>query len=148
KEVSLFVEVAKLAASVHRTNSCISCHSDITSKHPDDNVPARPANCSGCHAPQAESYTASVHGLALKAGRAESATCSDCHDGHTVLPPSSPDSPLHFSKLAQTCGACHDQVAQDVAASVHGQGVAAGHRDSPTCTDCHSEHKIVALKGF
>jgi formate dehydrogenase gamma subunit len=30
--------------------------------------------------------------------------------------------------------------------SVHGQAVAAGHRDAPTCTDCHSEHKIQALK--
>lgn len=146
KEISLFVDLAKLAASVHRTNSCVSCHSDIGRKHPDDNVRIKPANCTGCHSAQAESYTASVHGIALKAGRADSAICSDCHDGHTVLPPASPESPLHFSKLAQTCGACHDQVAQDVAASVHGQAVAAGHRDAPTCTDCHSEHKIEALK--
>jgi formate dehydrogenase gamma subunit len=146
KEISVFVDLAKLANSVHSTNFCVSCHADITSKHPDDNLPAKQANCTGCHAPQTESYTASVHGLALKAGRADSATCSDCHDGHTILPPTSPESPLHFSKLAQTCGACHDQVAQDVAESIHGKAVAAGHRDAPTCTDCHSEHKILGLK--
>jgi len=145
KEISLFVDLVKLSGSIHEANTCASCHSDITAKHPDDNVSAKPANCSGCHAPQTESYAASVHGLALKAGRADSATCSDCHDGHTVLPPTSPDSRLHFSKLAQTCGACHDQVAQDVADSVHGKAVAAGHRDAPTCTDCHSEHRIEAL---
>lgn len=146
KEVLLYVDLAKLANSVHRTNSCVSCHADITAKHPDDNIPAKAANCTGCHAPQTESYTASVHGMALKAGRSDSATCSDCHDGHTILPPTSPESPLHFSKLAQTCGACHDQIAQDVAESIHGKAVAAGHRDAPTCTDCHAEHKIVGLK--
>jgi formate dehydrogenase gamma subunit len=146
KEISLFVDLAKLARSVHKTNNCVSCHLDITSKHPDDNLLAKPANCTGCHKAQTESYTASVHGIAFKAGRADSATCSDCHDGHTVLQPASPESPLHFSRLAQTCGACHDQVAQDVVESVHGKAVAAGHRDAPTCIDCHSEHKIEALK--
>src|SRR5215469_11969441 len=146
KGISMFVDEAKLAASVHKTNTCASCHSDITSRHPDDKVAARPPNCAGCHQKQSESYGASVHGLALTQGRKDSATCSDCHDGHTIVPPSSPESPLHFSRLAQTCGGCHDQAASDVAESVHGKALAAGHRDAPTCTDCHSEHKIIALK--
>jgi formate dehydrogenase gamma subunit len=146
KEVSLFVDLAKLAASVHKTNLCASCHADITSKHPDDNVAAQPVNCKGCHERQSESYGASVHGLALAKGQKGSATCSDCHDGHTILPPTSPESPLHFSRLAETCGACHDQAAKDVEESVHGKAVAAGRREAPTCTDCHSEHKIEALK--
>jgi formate dehydrogenase gamma subunit len=63
-----------------------------------------------------------------------------------VLRPASPDSPLHFSRLAQTCGGCHEAAATDVAQSVHGKAVAKGHRDAPTCTDCHSEHKIMGLK--
>jgi formate dehydrogenase gamma subunit len=146
KEVSLFVDVAKLGASVHKTNLCASCHADITAKHPDDNVPAQPANCKACHEKQSESYGASVHGLALAQGRKGSATCSDCHGGHTIVPPTSPASPLYFSRLAETCGGCHDQEAKDVEASVHGKAVAAGHREAPTCTDCHSEHKIEALK--
>ena len=146
KAISLFVDEAKLRGSIHKTNSCNSCHSDITAKHPDDNVPARPPNCARCHETQSESYGASVHGLALAQGRKDSATCSDCHDGHTILPPASPASPLHFSRLAETCGRCHAQAAEDVEASVHGKAVAAGHRDAPTCTDCHSEHKIMGLK--
>jgi formate dehydrogenase gamma subunit len=146
KAVSLFVDESKLAASVHRTNTCVSCHSDITLKHPDDNVPAKAPDCARCHEKQSESYGASVHGLAIARGEKDSATCSDCHDGHTILPPTSPESPLHFSRLAQTCGACHPQAAHDVAESVHGKAVMAGHREAPTCTDCHSEHRIVALK--
>ncbi len=146
KGVSMFVDEAKLQASVHKTNTCASCHADITSKHPDDNVAAQPPACAKCHEKQSDSYGASVHGVALAGGRKDSATCSDCHDGHTIVPPTSPESPLHFSRLAETCGTCHDQAAKDVEESVHGKAVARGYREAPTCTDCHSEHKIQGLK--
>lgn len=146
REISLFVDEAKLKASVHQTNTCQSCHSDITSKHPDDEVPAKPVNCAECHAGQSESYGASVHGIALAKGQRDSATCVDCHESHNILRPVDPASPLHFSRLAETCGACHDQAARDVEESVHGKAVARGHREAPTCTDCHSEHKIQGLK--
>lgn len=146
KEISVFVDPAKLASSVHATNSCASCHSDITAKHPDDNQPVQLVNCATCHERQTLSYGASVHGVAMKAGDAGAATCQDCHDSHEVLPPTSPASPLYFKRQAATCGVCHDQEARDVAASVHGKATAAGKRDAPTCTDCHFEHKIMALK--
>src|SRR5208282_5361395 len=101
-------------ASIHKTNTCASCHSDITGKHPDDNLAAQPVNCAKCHEKQSESYGASVHGLAHAKGQLDSATCSDCHDGHTILPPTSPESPLHVSRQAATCGQCHDQEAKDL----------------------------------
>jgi formate dehydrogenase gamma subunit len=145
--VSLYVDEAILAASVHGTNTCASCHADLTRKHPDDNLAAKPVDCARCHARQSDSYAASVHGVAFRNRDLSAATCSDCHDGHNVLPPDAPSSPLNFSHLAETCGACHPQEAKDVEESVHGRAVAAGHRDAPTCTDCHSEHKIEALKG-
>jgi formate dehydrogenase gamma subunit len=146
KVIALYVDPAKLAASAHKTNSCAACHADITARHPDDNIPAKSVSCARCHEKQSETYGASVHGVALARGESGSATCGDCHDGHSILRPVSPESPLHFSRLAQTCGACHEQEARDVQESVHGKAVTAGHRDAPTCTDCHSEHKIVALK--
>jgi formate dehydrogenase gamma subunit len=64
-----------------------------------------------------------------------------------VLPPGAPQSPLNFANLAKTCGQCHEQEARDVMESVHGKAVAAGRREAATCTDCHSEHKIEALRG-
>jgi len=143
--ISLFVDLGKLKASVHKTNTCASCHSDITEKHPDDGVAAKPINCGKCHEKQSESYGDSVHGVAAARGEAASATCSDCHNGHTILPPTSPESQLHYSRLAKTCGACHEQEAADVAESVHGKALREGYREAPTCTDCHSEHRIEAL---
>ncbi|HPC60219.1 MAG TPA: cytochrome b/b6 domain-containing protein [Verrucomicrobiota bacterium] len=147
RAISLYVELDKLKASVHKTNTCASCHDDITDKHPDDEVAAEPVHCAKCHEEQSVSYGASVHGLALARGEVGSATCSDCHGTHSILPPTSADSPLHFSKLAETCGACHDQAARDVAESVHGKATALGRREAPTCTDCHYEHQIQGLKG-
>jgi formate dehydrogenase gamma subunit len=146
RTISLFVDEARLKASAHKTNTCVSCHADVTVKHPDDNVPLKPVNCATCHEQQTESYNASVHGLALKAGHDDAATCQDCHDSHEIVPANLPASPLNYSHLAQTCGACHDQEVRDWAMSVHGRAMAAGVRDAPTCTDCHSEHKIQALK--
>ena len=143
---SLFIDPAILTASVHKTNSCISCHADVTIKHPDDNRILAPVNCTRCHGQQGESYGASVHGLARKAGHDNAAMCADCHGSHDILPPTSPASPLHFVRQAQTCGRCHAPEARDVTASVHGKAMATGERDAPTCTDCHSEHKIQALK--
>jgi len=147
KAIPLFVDPAIIAASVHKTNTCASCHADLTPKHPDDGVVAQRVDCRRCHERQNESYGTSVHGVAFLAGRADAATCQDCHDSHEVLPPSSPISPLHFSRQAATCGQCHDQEAKDLAASVHGQALGMGKREAPTCTDCHSEHKIEGLKG-
>ena len=46
KEHSLFVDEKLFLTSVHRTNSCASCHADLTRKHPDDNVAAKPVDCS------------------------------------------------------------------------------------------------------
>jgi len=143
---SLFIDPAILTASVHKTNACISCHADATAKHPDDNRILAPVNCARCHGQQGESYGASVHGLARKAGHDNAAMCADCHGSHDILPPTSPASPLHFVRQAQTCGRCHAPEARDVTASVHGKAMATGERDAPTCTDCHSEHKIQALK--
>lgn len=147
RAVSLFVDVDRIKASAHKTNSCASCHADITSNHPDDNVAPKRVNCAGCHEQQSASYGASVHGLALGRGEQGSATCTDCHGTHNVLAPTSIESPLHYSKLAETCGGCHEDAAKDVADSIHGRALAEGYREAPTCTDCHAEHEIHGLKG-
>ena len=146
--VSLFVDPARLLASSHKTNTCASCHSDIKPEHPDDNLAAKPVDCARCHADSSVSYTASVHGRALKAGDTTAANCKDCHGSHDILPPTSPQSPLHFSRLATTCGECHAEAARDVIESVHGQAAAASVREAPTCTDCHAEHNITGLKNI
>lgn len=147
REISLFVEETRLQNSVHKTNSCQDCHADIGGNHPDDGVAAKHVKCATCHEEQSESYGSSVHGLAMARGHSGSATCADCHGTHNIVPPGGPDSPLHFSRLAKTCGECHEREAIDLDESVHGKALAEGRREAPTCTDCHSEHRIEGLAG-
>lgn len=146
KEISMFVDEARILASTHKTNTCASCHSDLTDKHPDDEIPAKRVDCAKCHERFSRSYNASVHGVAAELGDASAPSCKDCHGSHEVMPPSNPASPLHVTRLTQTCGECHDKAAADVGASVHGKAVAAGQREAATCIDCHFEHQIVQLK--
>lgn len=146
RTVSMFVDLAKLQASRHATNTCASCHVDIGSGHPDDGIAVKPVACSACHQDQAEMYGAGVHGLALARGMPGVPTCADCHGSHEVMPRGSPSSSLHPANLTATCGGCHETAATEVRDSVHGQALARGVRDAPTCTDCHSEHKIETLK--
>jgi len=147
---SLFVDPATLAASVHHTNSCASCHNDITGQHPSGPAAPRAVDCARCHLQPSLSYTASVHGVAhrdgIRSGTNAAPVCADCHGSHAVLAPGSPLSPLYFSNLAKTCGQCHEQEAREVMESVHGKATAAGRRDAAACTDCHSEHKIESLR--
>ncbi len=145
--ISLYVDAAVLARSLHATNTCWSCHSDIGNGHPDDGIAVKPVVCATCHQDQSHSYGASVHGIALAQGEPGAPTCQDCHRHHDVRPRTAPESPLNPLNLGKTCGGCHAQEAQDVRESVHGAALARGVRDAPTCTDCHSEHKIERLRG-
>ena len=101
----------EIRASVHRTNTCASCHSDITSSIPTTMSPVQ-TRLRRMPPKQPRAIARVFMAWRWQGAAADSATCSDCHDGHTVLPPTSPESPLHFSNLAQTCGACHDQAAE------------------------------------
>jgi formate dehydrogenase gamma subunit len=147
KEVSIFVDKAKLEGSSHKTTRCAECHRDLTDEHPDDEKAAKPVDCARCHENAARTYDASVHGLAIRKGSETAATCKDCHGTHEALSPKAPESPLHFTRQGETCGACHEEEAADVAASIHGQATAKGIHEAPTCTDCHEEHNIHSLNG-
>jgi len=145
--ISLYVDPAVVTASRHATNTCWSCHNDIGSGHPDDGVAVKEVSCARCHSTQSESYGASVHGLALAKGEPGVPGCKDCHGTHDVQPRRAENSRLNARNLGKTCGGCHEQEDKDVRESVHGVALAAGVRDAPTCTDCHSEHRIETLRG-
>ncbi len=70
--------------------------------------------------------------------------CTDCHGDHDLYPASHPESSINKQKLAATCGKCHDEVSEEYLSSIHGRALALGITDSPSCTDCHDEHLILA----
>jgi cytochrome b subunit of formate dehydrogenase len=97
------------------------------------------------------SYEESIHGKGLlQSGLLVTATCTNCHTTHRVLPPSDTASSVHHDKIAGTCGSCHEGIEQQFNRSVHARRqaeAAAGEGDHdpadyPTCEDCHSAHTI------
>ncbi|WP_269526043.1 cytochrome b/b6 domain-containing protein [Coraliomargarita parva] len=147
---SIYVNPETYSTSVHAELTCIECHEKLdVDSHP-DGTPLAPVSCAKCHEDQSASYGVSAHGAngTLKHGEdtIASPSCSGCHGTHNILSPSKLESPLNFLNLTETCGQCHTQVATDIRDSVHGSPEARGRRESPVCTDCHSEHAIAPLE--
>lgn len=140
-----FVDKAKFEASIHAGNGCVSCHADLdTATHP--GVKLAPVDCASCHEKPSKTYEASTHGRARKAGNTGAAGCAECHGTHEIVKASAPTSPVRRENLHITCGQCHPDAVSAMDASVHGQAAAAGIREAPVCTDCHSDHAIEGLK--
>lgn len=87
-------------------------------------------------------YSRSVHGRLALAGVDSAATCSSCHGNHKVFAANNPASKVYHFNIPQTCGQCHRAITQEYESSVHGVAVSRGSKDSPVCTDCHTEHGI------
>jgi cytochrome b subunit of formate dehydrogenase len=143
---------------------CVACHGSIHALVPGDDPaspvhPARlPETCGACHAdPEVarkfkirfalplEAYQASIHARALSNGNgSKAASCNHCHGSHEIQKASDPRSHVYHRTVPETCGECHQQVAEAYAASVHGIASRQGVRESPVCTDCHGEHRILS----
>lgn len=146
--------------------TCKDCHGDahyiVSSKNPESKINRinLAATCGQCHGNIEEmkkyklnqlepitSYENSVHGLAMNRKEGTTApTCTDCHGSHNLLKSTDPKSKLYWQNLPNTCGKCHENIAQTYWRSVHGQAVRNGVHDAPSCTDCHGEHTIAAVK--
>jgi len=154
--ISLFVDEARFAGSVHATNTCASCHADLTGKHPDDNVPAKSVNCASCHERPGRDYAASIHGSSHARGASGAATCADCHGSHDMVPVKHADSPVFKLNLPNTCAKCHSnpgltkeyqmkypEAASQYMDSIHGRALLKmGLIVAPSCNDCHGVHTI------
>lgn len=154
--VSLFVDEGRFAGTVHVTNTCLSCHADVTLKHPDDNVVIQRAACASCHEVAGRAYASSIHGVSHQLGASGAAGCSDCHGSHQILPAKHADSPVFKLNLPNTCAKCHSnpgltreyqmkypEAAAQYMDSIHGRALLKmGLIVAPSCNDCHGVHDI------
>jgi cytochrome b subunit of formate dehydrogenase len=155
KPVSLYVNDKTFKASIHGSMfTCVDCHTDLKAS-PHETTPAK-VSCATCHADEQAAYDRSFHAQSLKKGDGQAATCVDCHGSpHELLPASDPNSKVHHTNIAATCGACHGQKFVMAASghsaqpyisyqeSVHGRAVASGSEKAAVCTDCHGTHEIL-----
>ncbi len=146
---SIFVDKAKLEASVHGLNlKCTDCHPGYGEiPHPERTAKSarefqltfRDA-CKKCHF---DNYTKAFDGVHFKAhgkGNLNAPLCADCHGAHDVARTSEPR-----TRISATCARCHASQAEIFAKSVHGRAHAkAADPDVPVCTDCHRSHDIAS----
>ncbi len=144
--IELHVDKAKFGGSVHASLGCTGCHSDLAGGDHPGKTPVQPVSCEGCHAESVKTYNGSAHAAAHRAGR-YAPTCVDCHSKHEIMGSMDSASPVSRKNLGKTCGTCHEEVVKDVLESTHGQAMARGVKEAPTCLDCHSDHSLETLKG-
>ena len=151
----LTVDADTLAHSVHGAGAeeplnCVDCHNDITG-YPHAPFPAPDYRtwqveisqvCGNCHEDQAVAEQDSIHSRFLAAGQIEAAVCADCHGSHDVQWANPESGPVDRMAQVDACGACHSTIADDYKQSVHGQALAEGNEDVPTCSSCHPAHHI------
>jgi Ni,Fe-hydrogenase I cytochrome b subunit len=113
--------------------TCARCHADVQLAQKFHIPVVRPA----------EAYLQSAHAGAVAAGR-HAAVCSDCHGAHDILPSTDPQATIYRTNVPATCGRCHAAVLAAYTSSVHGEALARGVSDTPVCTDCHGEHRILS----
>jgi hypothetical protein len=90
-----------------------------------------------------EAYTESIHGKGLlKSGLTVTATCTNCHTAHGVLPRSDPASSVNRANVPETCGRCHHGIQAQFEQSVHHEMLGRTEKELPVCDDCHSAHTI------
>lgn len=124
-------------SKIHRKNissTCARCHGNVEEMKKFNLNQLSPI----------ESYEHSVHGMVNEGDGSSAATCTDCHGSHNLLRSSERESKLFWQNIPQTCGKCHENIAQTYSRSIHGTAVADGVKDAPTCTDCHGEHTIAS----
>jgi len=117
----------------HMAATCARCHSSIDMAQKFQIPVVRPA----------EAYLQSAHARTVAAGN-HGAVCSDCHGNHDILPSTDPQATIYRANVPATCGKCHAEILATYRQSVHGEALARGVSDTPVCTDCHGEHRILS----
>jgi len=93
---------------------CAKCHSSATLM-----------NRFGLDPQRIASYERTYHGLAVLKGSPEAASCTSCHEKHAIKSSRNPESGVHPSRLAQTCGKCHNNITADfIGIAVHPRDMA------------------------
>ena len=148
-----------ISHSIHDGLGCLDCHTDKDidphREIADFNVGCQ--GCADCHEDATEAYLA--HGSEEFGICKDTPMCSDCHGDHNILPSDDRNSMAHSTKLAVTCGKCHEDIdlttkydilidhpVEIYETSVHGQASMGEDSEAANCIDCHSSgetaHKI------
>ncbi|MBI5094566.1 MAG: cytochrome c3 family protein [Candidatus Hydrogenedentes bacterium] len=136
-----------LEAGLVVTATCTSCHtahqplpvsdtdSSVNPKHIAD-------TCGKCHEGIENTFLSSIHSPQVSKSDKELPVCSSCHSSHTITRKDEADFKL---RLVDTCGRCHQDVADTYVDTYHGKVSKLGSTGAAKCNDCHGAHDILPV---
>jgi len=127
--------------------SCTSCHTahkQLPAADPDSSVNRNniAATCAVCHKGVYEKYMGSVHAIGRGKDSSRLPACNDCHTAHTIK---RTDQDSFKFEIMNTCGKCHQDIAETYFQTVHGKASKLGFAKSAKCQDCHGSHEILPV---
>lgn len=158
KEISLYVDGAKFAESVHGKKGCTFCHEDAEVDGDEHPMPLARVSCGDCHDSVEAVFSKSLHGKALTSGDEFAPHCYDCHSKHNVLHSSNKKSTTYVLNVPFTCGNCHKEgtamtrshdiskknILENYSMSIHGEGLyRKGLTVTAVCSSCHTAHNVL-----
>lgn len=123
-------------SKINQVEMCLKCH--LEGKLPHKNYKGEEVLITN--------YKDSYHYQALKDGKLNAATCSDCHGSHEMAKFDDPNSKIYKKNISKTCGQsnCHVRQSIEYSGSIHGVALQTQNNfDAPTCVDCHGRHQIL-----
>jgi cytochrome b subunit of formate dehydrogenase len=129
------------------TATCTSCHTThqpLPASDPESSVnPANiPETCGKCHQGVEATFLKSVHSPEITKTDKPLPVCNSCHTGHTIQ---RTDEEGFKQGILQTCGKCHEDVAETYFDTYHGKVSKLGTAGAAKCYDCHGSHDILAV---
>ncbi|MBI4168501.1 MAG: cytochrome c3 family protein [Acidobacteria bacterium] len=123
---------------MHKDLDCVACHTGLNPDEVPHGRRIEAVNCLNCHedAPAAHRFHAAMAAATGNDG-GPGVSCKECHGTHEVASPTSSGAKYHSSRLASSCGECHEPVARQYLESEHGRAFSAGVQGAPGCLTCH-----------
>ena len=135
----LFVQHSTIAASVHSSFTCVSCHSQLTGSMHAKRDAAR-ESCATCHTQEARMLADGAH---ANSKLMPALTCVSCHGNHAILPT---DSPEFRTRMTEECSMCHTEMGKRFfGGNPFGMETHLGRSDVATCWDCHRAHMVLPV---
>ncbi len=158
KNVSVYVDAKKFAASVHGSLTCTTCHADLEGKELPHETPLKKVNCGTCHDAEQTQHAKSLHGKAVARGDPLAPRCVNCHGNHDIVPVKDAKSRVAPMNVPFVCAQCHQEgtpvqlnrnihqgnIIENFSESIHGEGLLRkGLIVAPNCASCHTAHLIL-----
>ncbi len=143
--LSLFVNGAAAAASVHGSLDCIDCHEDFDGEALPHKQPLTPVDCAGCHENPGKSHPFHRRLAAEEIPVADDTSCVACHGKHEITAVKAPLFPFADGLQPQGCGKCHELEREHFNASAHGLAFANKQPNAPDCLTCHRQDVVPIL---